>query len=52
MEIEKCKKQKKERRDISITIRTLSSYSKFLKDNELSPTAVFDNAVKELMEQV
>lgn len=52
MEIEKCKKRNKELREVGITIRTTKATSKFLADNDLSPTAIFDNAVKELRKQV
>lgn len=41
--------QRIERRSIPVTIRILPSVSKFLKENNVSPTIVFDKAVEELM---
>lgn len=49
MKIEQVKKE--ERKDINITLRTFPSYAKFMQENELSPTKIFNEAVKELMTQ-
>ena len=43
--------QKKERKSVSISIRTYPKYSKWMKDNEVSPNAVFNEAMKELVEE-
>lgn len=43
--------RKKERKNISIGIRTFPSYSKWMKENKVSPTALFNEALKELMEK-
>ena len=46
MEKEKCKKT--ELRDIVITVRISKSMSKFLKDNNYSPSQVMIEAIKML----
>jgi len=46
MEIKNIKK--KETRSVKITIRTYPKSSKWMKDNEISPSALFNEAVKEL----
>lgn len=43
--------QKKERKSITISIRTYPAYSKWMKENKVSPNAVFNKAVEELIEQ-
>ena len=43
--------QKKERKSVSISIRTYPKYSKWMKDNEVSPSKLFNKAVEELMEE-
>jgi len=50
MNIEKVKKTFRERKSIGISVRTYPKYSKWLRDNEVSPTALFNEAVKELIE--
>ena len=40
--------QRKNRRNVTISIRTTEEYSKFLKEQNISPTALFNEAVKEL----
>ena len=47
MEIEKV--QKREIKSVNISVRTTKTLSKFMKDNNISPNKVFDEAVKELM---
>ncbi len=49
MKIEDVKR--KERKTVSISIRTYPSYSKFMRDKEISPNAIFDRALKELMKK-
>ncbi len=49
MEIENIQKQ--ERKSIPIGIRTFPSYSKWMKENKISPTALFNKAVEELKEE-
>ena len=46
MEIENIKKQ--EIRSKVITVRTYPSYSEWIKENKISPSKVFNEAVKEL----
>ena len=41
--------QKKERKSVSISIRTYPKYSKWMRDNNVSPNAVFDESMKELV---
>jgi hypothetical protein len=41
--------QRIETKSIPISIRTYPSYSKWMKENNVSPNAVFDKALKELM---
>ena len=43
--------QKKERKSISISIRTYPKYSKWMRDNNVSPNAVFNEAMKELVDK-
>ena len=40
--------QKKQIKKITISIRTTEEYSKFLKEKNISPTALFNQAIKEL----
>ncbi len=47
MEIKNIKKDDK--KNVTVTIRTFGSYSKWMKKNNISPTKVFNEAVKELM---
>ena len=41
--------QKKERKTIKISIRTYPSFSKWMREKGVSPNAIFDLAVRELM---
>ncbi len=41
--------QRMERKTVSISIRTYPKYSKWMKDNNVSPNAVFNEAMKELI---
>ena len=50
MKIEEVKKNRREKKTISISIRTYPSYSKWMRRNDVSPNAIFDKALKELME--
>ena len=43
--------QKKERKSVSISIRTYPKYSKWMRDNKVSPNAVFNEAMKELVDE-
>ena len=47
MEIKNMKRT--ERKTVSIGIRTFPKYSKWMKEQNISPTALFNEAVKELM---
>jgi len=49
MELNKI--QKKELREKVITIRTYPSYSKWMKENNVSPSVLFNKALEEVMEQ-
>ncbi len=49
MKIQDVKKQ--ERKGKTITVRTYPSYCKWMKDNEVSPTKAFNQAIKELMDE-
>jgi len=49
MEIKNIKKI--ERRNKIISIRTYKAYSEWMKENNISPSKVFNEAVKELMEE-
>lgn len=51
MEINDVKKNIKERKSIPISVRTFPSYSKWMKENEVSPNAVFNKAIEELMKE-
>jgi|10_taG_2_1085330.scaffolds.fasta_scaffold459854_1 DNA-binding protein H-NS len=43
--------QRKERKSVAMSIRTYKKYSKFMKENNISPTALFNESVKSLMEE-
>ena len=43
--------QKKEIKSVSMNIRTYPKYSKWMKENNVSPSAVFDKAMKELVDE-
>lgn len=43
--------QRNERKSIRINIMIYPSISKWMKENNISPTALFDEASKEMMEQ-
>jgi len=50
----KMKKQevkKQERKSVQIGIRTFPSYSKFMKEEGLSPNAIFNKSIEELMKE-
>ncbi len=49
MKIKEVQKRNTERKTIPISIRTYPSYSKWMRENNVSPNAVFDKALKELM---
>ena len=49
MEIDKVKKTENEKRTKTISIRTFPSFCKWMKDNDVSPSKVFNEAIKELM---
>jgi len=48
MEIKKENCKKKELRDVIITVRVTKSMSKFMKDNEYSPSQIMIEAIKML----
>jgi len=41
--------QRRERKSISVSIRITKRNSKFMKDNNISPNALFDKVIEELM---
>lgn len=43
--------QKTETKKVQISIRTTKAYSKFMGDNKISPNAVFDKAISELIKE-
>ncbi len=43
--------QKKERKSVQISIRTYPKYADWIKDNQVSPTAVFNEAMEELVKE-
>jgi hypothetical protein len=49
MEVEKVRKE--ELRSNKISIRTFPAYCKWMKDNHVSPSKVFNDAIKILMEK-
>ena len=50
MDIQNIQKTK-ERKSIALALRSYPSYCKWMKDNNISPTALFNEAVKELMKK-
>jgi len=48
MKLEDCKKWDKIPKPVQVNIKITKGQSKFLSDKELSPTAVFNEALKEL----
>ena len=44
-------KKYKERKTVTISIKTFPSYSRFMKAEGLSPNAIFSKAVEELMKE-
>ena len=49
MEIQKI--QKKDNRDVVITVRVTKEDSEWMKEKNISPTLLFNEAVKELKEK-
>lgn len=49
MKIEDIKKDDLEKKSVMISVRTYLSYSKWMKENEVSPTKLFNKAIEELM---
>ena len=45
------KKKNREIKSVNISVRTYPNYSKWMKKEELSPTAIFNLAVEELMKE-
>ncbi len=43
--------QNKERKSVTISIRTYPKYSEWMKENNVSPNKVFDKALEELIEK-
>ncbi len=43
--------QRKERRNIPLSLKITKKYSEFMKKENISPTALFNEAVKELMQK-
>lgn len=48
MDVNKCKIRSKGKRTMQVTIRITKDLSEWLKDNKLSPTGIFNEAVKDL----
>lgn len=51
MEIKDVQKDKTERKTIGLSLRTYPSYAKFMKDNNISPNALINKAIEELMKK-
>ncbi len=51
MKIKDVKKNSRERKSVPISVITFPSYSKWMKENEVSPTAIFNLAIEELMRE-
>ena len=52
MEIQDVQRKKKaEIRSRTITVRTFPSYSKWMKENNVSPSKLFNEALKGLMQK-
>lgn len=49
--MEKENVQKIESKSVTISIRTYPKYAKWMKDNNVSPNAVFNEAMKELVDK-
>jgi len=43
--------QRIERKSVPISVRTFPAYSTWMKENKISPTKLFNEAVKELMKK-
>ena len=43
--------QKKETKSVTISVRTYKDYSKWMDENKVSPTALFNEAIEELMKK-
>lgn len=52
MDLEKVKKQRNHRKIVKMTIRTTPIISKWMKENDISPQLVFDEAIEELKAKV
>ena len=52
MEIQNIKKRKIDRKTVILTVRITESESKWLKENEFSPSGLFREALLDLKEQV
>jgi len=48
---EKIKKKNIELRSVTISIRTFPSYAKYLDKESISPSALFNESIRELMEE-
>ena len=51
MDLQKIKKTS-ERKTVAISIRTFPSFSKWMRENDLSPNGIFNEAVKDLMDRL
>lgn len=52
MKLKEVQKNKKERKTTNITVRTFPSTSKWMKENNISPTMLFNKAVEDLKKTV
>lgn len=52
MDLEKVRKPINQKKVIKMTIRTTPLISKWMKENQISPQLVFDEAISELKEKV
>ncbi len=51
MKIQDVQRDKEVKRTIPISIRSPANYCKFMKENLISPTKLFNKAVEELMKE-
>ena len=51
MEIKEIQKDKKEKKSVAISIRTYPRFCEWMKKNNISPSALFNRAIEELMEE-
>lgn len=51
MKLKDVKNTRVERKSVPVSVRTYPKYSKWMKENEVSPTTLFNKAIEELMKE-